>query len=78
MSPRQERFPISTLPLALLHGVVRQTDRGDTSRCNQCSSRDTALTTYFAVKDATGISVITGSPSKGSSSRHPNNICSGS
>ena len=70
----QERLRPSPLLLALSHCVVYQPEEGTPSRCTQCSSRYTALKAHRAANEATGISVIAGSHSAGSSLRHPNNL----
>ena len=77
MSPQEARFRLSASPLALSHGVARQLEGKTPSTWKIWSSRGTVMTTRRTAKEATGISVISGSPSEGSSPRHLNNHRSG-
>ena len=63
--PRQVRLCPSALLLALLHSVACQLKGETLSRWAMWSSSGTALMPRRAAKDATGISVIEGSPSGG-------------
>ena len=73
MIPWKVRCRPYPLLIALSHGVVRQLEGKTPYRCTMWYSRSTALTPRRYAKDVTGIFVITGSPSKGSSPQHPNN-----
>ena len=78
MSPQQERLHLSSLWFALSHDIVCQPEGGTPSKCTRWSSWDTALTARSAAKESTGVSVMVGSPSVGSSPHQPNSRWSGS
>ena len=73
VSPRKVRFRPSPLPITLSHGIACQLEVKNPSRCTMWSSCSTALTPLRAAKDVTGVSVITGNPSRSSYPRHLNN-----
>ena len=78
MIPWQVSFHPSAFMLSLSHVLLLHLEGENPSRCTMWYSCDKALMIYHAAKEATGISVIAGSPSEGISPQHPNNRLSGS
>ena len=71
MSLWQARLRPSASLIALLCGVSLQLKSKTPPRCTMWSSDGTVLTPRLSAKEATGVSMIAGSPSQGSSRQHP-------